>query len=170
MRDKCIIAVLSYTAARAGAVAALERRHLYHDGTQHLLCFAEKGGRRREIPVRHDLERLLLAYLEQSGLQDALPNSPLFRSAPGNAQRLSEKGLTAVDVCRLVKRRVKAAGLPDRLSPHSFRVCVVTDLLSQGVPLEDVQQLAGHADPRTTRLYDRRQRQVTRNVVERISV
>ena len=37
-----------------------------------------------------------------------------------------------------------------------------------GVPLEDVQQLVGHADPRTTRLYDRRQRRITRNIVERI--
>jgi hypothetical protein len=38
------------------------------------------------------------------------------------------------------------------------------------VPLEDVQYLAGHADPRTTRLYDRRKKQVTRNIVERISI
>jgi integrase/recombinase XerD len=61
-------------------------------------------------------------------------------------------------------------GLPTRLSPHSFRVATVTDLLTQGVALEDVQYLAGHADPRTTRLYDRRQKQVTRNTVERISI
>jgi site-specific recombinase XerD len=40
----------------------------------------------------------------------------------------------------------------------------------QGVPLEEVQALAGHADPRTTRLYDRRQRKVLRSVVDRISV
>jgi hypothetical protein len=39
-------------------------------------------------------------------------------------------------------------------------VATITDLLTQGVPLEDVQYLAGHADPRTTRLYDRRQKQV----------
>ena len=70
----------------------------------------------------------------------------------------------------MVKRRMKDAGLPARLSPHSFRVTTITDLLEHGVPLEDVQQLAGHADPRTTRLYDRRQKKVTRNVVERISV
>jgi integrase/recombinase XerD len=44
----------------------------------------------------------------------------------------------------------------------------VTDLLTQGVPLEDVQYLAGHADPRTTRLYDRRPERVTRNMVEKI--
>ncbi len=38
------------------------------------------------------------------------------------------------------------------LSPHSFRVTTITDVLEQGVPLEDVQRLAGPADPRTTRL------------------
>jgi N12 class adenine-specific DNA methylase len=64
----------------------------------------------------------------------------------------------------------EAAGLPSQISPHSFRVATVTDLLSQGVPLGDVQYLAGHADPRTTRLYDRRSRVVSRNMVERISI
>jgi len=53
---------------------------------------------------------------------------------------------------------------------HSFRVITITDLLEQGLALEDVQRLAGHADPRTTRLYDRRARKVTRNIVERISI
>jgi len=53
--------------------------------------------------------------------------------------------------------------------PHN-RVFTVTDLLSQGVSLEDVQYLAGHSDARTTRLYDRRQQRVTRNIVERISL
>jgi integrase/recombinase XerD len=36
--------------------------------------------------------------------------------------------------------------------------------------MDDVQYLAGHAEPRTTGLYDRRQKQVTRNIVERISI
>jgi integrase/recombinase XerD len=71
---------------------------------------------------------------------------------------------------RMVKRRLRDAGLSLRLSPHSFRVTTITDLLEQGVALADVQYLAGHADPRTTRHYDRRQRRVTRNIVERISI
>jgi len=41
---------------------------------------------------------------------------------------------------------------------------------SQGVPLEDVEFLAGHAEPQTTGLCDRRQKKVTRNIVERISI
>ena len=42
--------------------------------------------------------------------------------------------------------------------------------MMQGVPFKDVQYLLGHADPRTTHLYDRTKRQVTRNIVERISI
>jgi site-specific recombinase XerD len=78
--------------------------------------------------------------------------------------------MTGIDICRMMKRRLKAAGLPRQYSPHSFRVATVTDLLEQNVELESVQDLAGHADPRTTRLYDRRRRKVTRNIVERISL
>jgi len=39
--------------------------------------------------------------------------------------------------------RLKDAGLPTHCSPHSIRVTSITDLLEQGVPLEDVQRLAG---------------------------
>ncbi|WP_074306048.1 tyrosine-type recombinase/integrase [Singulisphaera sp. GP187] len=77
--------------------------------------------------------------------------------------------MTSKSICELVKRRLKVAGLPSRLSPHSFRVAAVTNLLTQRVPLEDVQYLAGHSEPRTTALYVRRQKRVTRNIVERIS-
>ena len=78
--------------------------------------------------------------------------------------------MSLIDLFRMVKRRLRTAGLPSHYFPHSFRVTTLTDLLSQGVPLEDVQHLAGHSDARTTRLYDRRQKVVTRNLVERISI
>ena len=104
------------------------------------------------------------------GFDEAPKASPLFQTLAGRTDRLTGEAMSGVDVCRMVKRRLRAAGLPERLSPHSFRVCAVTDLLGQNVPLEDVQYLAGHADPRTTRLYDRRQKKITRNIVERISI
>jgi hypothetical protein len=47
--------------------------------------------------------------------------------------------MSGVDVGRMVKRRLRDAGLPVRLSPHPFRVTTITDLLEQGVPLEDGQ-------------------------------
>jgi integrase/recombinase XerD len=70
----------------------------------------------------------------------------------------------------MMKRRLKDAGPSMRPPPHSFRVKTATNLLDQGGPPEDVQHLLGHAEPRTTALYDRRQMKVTRNPVERIPI
>ena len=69
----------------------------------------------------------------------------------------------------MLKPRLKDSGLALIFSPHSFRVPVVTDLLSQDVAHEDVQYLAGHANPKTTQINARRRRPLTRNIVERIS-
>jgi integrase/recombinase XerD len=165
-RDLAVLAVMVYTAARVGAVARLTVKSLVHDGTQYSLRFTEKGGKVREIPVRHDLERFLLDYIWTAEITDG----PLFRTTLGKTGRLTPRAMTGIDICRMMKRRLRDAGLPGHFSPHSFRVATVTDLLEQAVPLEDVQYLAGHADPRTTRLYDRRRRKITRNIVERISI
>ncbi|APW64305.1 tyrosine-type recombinase/integrase [Paludisphaera borealis] len=170
LRDRAILAVLAYTACRGGAAASLRLRDFQHDGTQHVLRFAEKGGKSREIPVRHDLEGFIRAYLDAAELENESKDTPLFRASNGRTRRLTANAMNSRSVCDLAKRRLKDAGLPSRLSPHSFRVAAVTDLLTQNVPLEDVQELAGHSSPRTTRLYDRRQRKVSRNLVERISI
>ena len=59
---------------------------------------------------------------------------------------------------RLVRRLARSApaSRPGRqLSPHSLRHAFATTARAEGVPLEDVQDAMGHADPRTTRRYDR---------------
>lgn len=171
LRDKCIIAILVYTAARIGAVAKLEIDDLYDTGDQYCLHFIDKGGKSREIPVRHDLQLLLFEYRKQMGLRNEIEKGKaLFPTCVRRTKAFSNRAMTSNDIGRMVKRRMATAGLPPRLSPHSFRVATITDLLEQGVPLEEVQNLAGHADPRTTRLYDRRQKSITRNIVERISI
>ena len=166
LRDRAILAVLAYTAARVGAVAKLTFKSLKHDGTQYSFRFSEKGGKSREIPVRHDLEGYLREYIEAAKISEGR----LFRTSVRKTKVLTKNGMTGIDICRMMKRRLKDAGLPEHFSPHSFRVTAVTDLLEQNTPLEDVQYLAGHSDPRTTRIYDRRRRKVTRNIVERISI
>ena len=170
LRDRAILATLAYTACRAGAVAKLRLGDFQHDGTQAVLRFQEKGGKSREIPVRHDLEGMIRQYVEAASIAAEAKDRPLFRAGNGRSKSLTASPLNSTRIGELVKRRLKDAGLPLRLSPHSFRVTAITDLLSQGVPLEDVQYLAGHAEPRTTGLYDRRQKKVTRNIVERISI
>ena len=156
--------------ARVGAIAQLRLQDLRDQGEHRVLRFSEKGGKQREIPVRHDLDGWLRAYLDAAGIAGDPKDAPLFRGSWKNQRRLIGQPFTAHAIRRMLKRRPNNAGLPGIISPHSFRVLVVTDLLSQNVPMEDVQYLAGHSSPRTTQIYDRRTRRVTRNLVERISV
>lgn len=120
--------------------------------------------------MRYDMESFILQYIEAAGLHEAAKDAPHVRTAIRKTNHFTGRTMTGIDMCRMMKRSLRDAGIPTRLPPHSFRVATVTDLLEQGVPLDVVQYLAGHADPRTTRLYDRRQKRVTRHLVERISV
>ena len=55
-----------------------------------------------------------------------------FGMGNGRTKKLSGTAMTSKRICELVKRRLKDAGLPSRLSPHSFRVTAITDLLTPG--------------------------------------
>ena len=173
LRDRAALGVLAFTGARVGAVASLRLSDYRNSGEQRTLRFREKGGKDREIPVRHDLEGWINEYLTAAGISKddkKQKAAPLFRTV-NKKKELTEKRYSAHVMRLMMKRRLKDAGLePKHFSPHSFRVTVVTDLLNQNVPLEDVQYLAGHSSPTTTRIYDRRRRKVTRNLVERISI
>lgn len=169
-RDLAALGVLAYTAVRAGAVSRLRRGDLREQDGQWILHFTEKRGRLLDIPVRQDLLQILFEYLEGAGLRDAAAETPFFRSAEGRTQTLTGKPFHANDLCRMMKRRLRDCGLPLYLSPHSIRVTAITDLLEQGVSLYSVQRLAGHADSRTTALYDRRPHNIAEQVVEKISI
>ena len=133
LRDRAVIGVLVSAAARAGAVAKLRLKDFVHNGALWTLRFAEKGGKSREIPVRHDdLERYIVKYLDAAGIENNSGDLPLFRSAERRTGRLTDKSISNVDLCRMVKRRLKDAELPAHYSPHSFRVTTVTDLLARG--------------------------------------
>jgi hypothetical protein len=73
--------------------------------------------------------------------------------------------MTEPSAWRLVRRLARRAKLPaaDRLSPHSLRHSVITAALNAGIPFRDVQDFAGHADPRTTRRYDRSRNSLDRH-------
>ena len=169
-RDRAIMALLVNTAVRVSAVAKLRMQDLLRDDPAWSVCFNEKGGKARIIPIREDMRRILSTYLEVAGLEHAPGPSPLFRPAIGKTKTLTAKPIASADIARMMKRRLRRASISSRYSPHSFRVTVITDLLLHGASLADVQNFAGHADPRTTQLYDRRQRRVTRNLVERITI
>ena len=121
LRDRAILATLAYTACRAGAVAKLRLGDFQHDGTQYVLRFQEKGGKSREIPVRHDLEGYIRAYLDAAGIAAEAKDRPLFRSTlrrteATDRQRADQQGdlragQAAAEGCRAAGAAV-AAFLP----------------------------------------------------------
>lgn len=124
LREKSIIAILIYTAARVGAVAKLKRKDLYDTGEQHCLTFHDKGGKSREIPVRHDPQLLLANYLQAAGsFFDLSSDGQIFRTTLRKTKQLTERPMTAGDMGWMIKRRMRAAGLSERLPPAVGCAC-----------------------------------------------
>jgi site-specific recombinase XerD len=128
--------------------------------------------------VAHDLKQLFDEFLErrvfehERGRRD--PKSGefeaiyLFKTTFRRSVRLTKSPMTGNDIYRMFRSHAAKAGLGAKISPHSFRVAIATDFHDQGVPTDEIQTLLGHSDVRTTNLYKRIRRGVTRNLVERI--
>ena len=127
----------------------------------------EKGGKRKQIAVHHVLEEYMDAYLDAAGIRED-KGTPLFRTARGKTGTLTENRMTQQDAWGMLQRRAKKAGVTTAICNHSWRATGITNFLENGGAIEMAQYMAGHADPRTTKLYDRRRQQVTRGEVERI--
>jgi integrase/recombinase XerD len=70
----------------------------------------------------------------------------------------------------MVAARASRAGMQTSIGCHVFRSTGMTDFLSNGGTLEKTQRIAGHSDPRTTQLYDRRNDEVELAEVARIGI
>ena len=81
---------------------------------------------------------------------------------------LTGNPLVQSDVWRMIRRRAALAGIRTEIGCHTFRATGITAYLEEGGSLENAQAMAAHESPRTTKLYDRRDQKVRRDLVERI--
>src|SRR3954451_15897037 len=109
LRDKTLLMILKYTAARAGAVAKLRTCDYFTDGRSWYFNFGEKGGKLHKVPVRHDLQVQMEEYVKSAGLEGRSDKTPLFRTAKKKNRELTDRFLTGNDLLRIVKRRIKGA-------------------------------------------------------------
>ncbi len=119
------------------------------------------------MPAHHRAEEAVEAYLAAGCLEDA--KAPLFQSVD-RVGRLSGRPLGRRAVLAMIKRRAVAAGLPSSTCCHTFRATGITAYLSNGGTLEHAQRIAGHASPKTTKLYDRTADAVSLDEIERIVI
>src|SRR3954452_24193159 len=113
VRDKTLLMILAYTAARAGAVARLRTMDYITDGRSWFFNLGEKGGKLHQVPARHDLQLQMERYLKSAGLEGRSDKTPLFRTVRKRKRELTDRGLDGNDLLRIVKRRLKGAGLPE---------------------------------------------------------
>ncbi len=148
--DAAAVALLLMCALRVGELVTLTAGQVQTDAGHTVLVFIRKGGKTDRIPVPPDALALLQPLL------DGRPKSALVFAhddgRPWNRWR----------VTTALRRTAHTAGIdPARLTPHTARTTAATELLDEGVPIEVVQTLLGHASPVTTQRYDRGTRRLS---------
>jgi len=154
LRTAATARLLLHIGLRVDELAAADVADLGHDRGHRVLTVTRKGGRRATVVLPPATAAAVDAYLAARGDEAG----PLLATASGG--RLDQAALW-----KLVRRLARAAGIPswERLSPHSLRHTAITLALDAGAHLRDVQDFAGHRDPRTTRRYDRARDTLDRN-------
>ena len=109
------------------------------------------------------------AYVEAAGIAED-SKSPLFRSAAGRTGTLTKKPMNRIDAWRMIQRRAEGLGFRVKIGCHTFRATGITAYLEAGGTLENAQAMAAHESPRTTKLYDRTDDEITLDEVERITI
>lgn len=153
-RNQAAIALLADLGLRVGELISLNVADLGAERGHRSVRFVGKGGKVRRRALTPGTAYAVDAYLAARAAAQRVTvpelTGPLLVTATG--ARLDRHS-----VFRLVRRLARSASIAAwaKLSPHSLRHAFATTARAEGVPLEDVQDAMGHADPRTTRRYDR---------------
>lgn len=169
LRDRALIALLTYTFSRVGAAVTMRVEDVYTEARRTWVRLHEKGGKRHEMPCHHKLETFLEEYIAAAEIADD-PKGWLFRTTEGQSGILTDRPMRQDDVYRMIRRRADDAGIKTKIGCHTFRATGITEYLRNGGKLEIAQQMANHESARTTGLYDRRDDQVSLDEIERILI
>jgi site-specific recombinase XerD len=156
-RDHALACLLTLNGLRVSEACAADVGDLGVERAHRVLTVVGKGGQRTLVPLAPETVRAIEAAL--GGRADG----PLLVSNTGGR-------LDRHDAARIVARLARRAGLTKHITPHSLRHTMVTLALDAGVSLRDVQDAARHADPRTTRRYDRARHALDRHATYALAV
>jgi site-specific recombinase XerD len=163
LRTAAVVRLLLHNALRVDEACAADIADLGEDCGHRVLRVVRKGGRKAKIPLTPATVAALEAYLADRARRAGAGewrqlSGPLLATATGGRLRQSH-------LWELVRRLARAAGVGawEQLSPHSLRHSAITFALDAGASLRDVQDCAGHKDPRTTRRYDHSRDSLDRN-------
>ena len=126
-----------FSFARVSAALAMKVEDYYTEGRRAWFRLHEKGGKRHKVPAHHNAEEYVDAYLDAAGIAGQ-KKTPLFRSIDTH-RKLTARPMDRNDALRMIKRRAKAAGLPEDICCHTFRATGITAYLEGGGTIEHAQ-------------------------------
>ena len=144
-RLAALVSVLVFTGSRISEALGVDVDDFRHDHGHRVLRIRRKGGKVESVVLPPVTVRALDAAI------DGRTSGPVFLNRE-SAERYPYRSAFS-QLRRLA--HVAGVGSADLFKPHTFRHAFATEALASGVPLQDVQDALGHADPRTTRRYDR---------------
>jgi integrase/recombinase XerD len=163
LRTAAVIRLLLHNALRVDEACAADITDLGADTGHRILRVTRKGARKAKVPLTPATAAALDTYLTSRAHEAGLGSpaqlaGPLLATTTGGRLRQGH-------LWELVRRLACAAGIEawQELSPHSLRHSAITFALDAGATLRDVQDYAGHKDPRTTRRYDHARDSLDRN-------
>lgn len=147
-RDRVLVLVLATMALRISEALALDLDGFESVRGHVTALIAGKGGRQDRMPF----PPLVTTAIETLREFEGRSTGPLLASVDENGELVRWNRHQAT---RALLRLGRTAGIIRKVRPHMLRASAVTRALDLGATLRDVQDLARHADPRTTRRYDR---------------
>ncbi len=171
-RDRAIFAVLAYTGCRVGELVRLKVGSYKSNGVHKVLEIHGKGGKERLVPLHKEAEERLEAWLDAASIRHEL-TGPLFRPIKAarskGTQGFVRRPMTRRAMQKLVEGYVRRLKLDPNVTVHSFRVTALTTARERGSDIIDLQDFAGHADPRTTLTYIRNRDRLTDSPAYRLA-
>jgi site-specific recombinase XerD len=156
LRDRAILSVGLQVGLRRAEIAALTVGDLHQNRGYDSLRVVRKGGRHEALAINPQTAQRIRAYFEKAG-HAADIDGPMFRPLRRNRKnQVTRRAMNPDAIDRVVRKFAAKIGLDRGYSAHSMRATFITTALENGAQLEDVQKAAGHRDPSTTKLYDRR--------------
>ena len=109
---------------------------------------AGKGNKDRPVKLTESMKDQLIRYCKAYGIGCFESANPVFSGAKKNKY-------TRRSIETFLYKYAALAKIKKKVTPHILRHCMATHLRERGVDLAIIQDLLGHKNPNTTRIYSK---------------
>ena len=168
VRDLLVLELLATTGMRRAEICEIKIGDIQLTQGVYAINIIGKGNKERIIVASNEVMGIINKYMNMRGITMKDKDEYLLVS---HANRKSGSGKVSTNmIYRIVKHYAELADIdPDTISPHTLRHTFATQCIGMGTPIQDVQQLMGHASINTTELYNHSFNIINNNPAEKLT-